>query len=70
MNKLPNDWHWNEKNGSDPWYTSHGSPTVKPGSIFMWSVHKIGEGMNLKYSFEKSRKYCVETLFSFTNNGA
>lgn len=53
MNKLPNDWHWNEKGGSDPWYTSHGSPTVKPGEIYMWSVHGIGEGMNLKYPFQK-----------------
>ena len=48
---LPTDSHWNDPIGQDPWYTSHGSPTVSPGSIYMWSYNNIGEGINLKYPF-------------------
>lgn len=38
MQNLPNDWHWNTPSGAHPWYSSHGSPTVRPGAIGMWST--------------------------------
>lgn len=53
MNKLPYDSKWNKLAGSDPWYTSHGSPSVSPNNIWMWSYGGRGEGMNLKYHFQK-----------------
>lgn len=50
MSVLPDDWHWNELAGADPWYTSHGSPSVRPNEIYtMWSVNGRGEGMNLRH---------------------
>lgn len=48
---LPTDGYWQDPAGSPPWYPSHGSPTVSPNSIWMWSYNGRGEGVNLTYNF-------------------
>ena len=63
---LPNNGYWNDHAGTPPWYPSHGSPSVGPNSIWMWSYNNIGEGVNLAYSFGNSLRYCMETTFTFT----
>lgn len=63
---LPRDNYWNEQTGFHPWYTSHGSPSVGPNSIWMWSANNRGEGMNLAYNFLSQKNYCIETTFTFT----
>jgi len=68
MSNLPNDWHWNTPVGSHPWYTSHGSPSVQPNSIYMWASSNIGEGMNMSYNFKKNIEYCVDFNFYFTGS--
>ena len=63
---LPTDNSWNDQSGFHPWYPSHGSPSVSPNSIWMWSANSIGEGMNLSYNFLSQKNYCIETTFVFT----
>jgi len=71
MSNLPTAYVWNSITGKYPWYPSHGSPTVSPNKIFLWAKYyagkKRGEGMNLRYTFWRGRKYCVDTLFTFTS---
>lgn len=63
---LPNDPYWNDPTGHHPWYPSHGSPTVAPNSIWMWSYNSYGEGVNLAYNFISGKRYCMETGLTFT----
>ncbi|MFC5044803.1 T9SS type A sorting domain-containing protein [Aquimarina hainanensis] len=42
------------------WQASHGSPSVNPGTAWMWSYNSRGEGINYhSYNFVKGRQYCI-----------
>lgn len=56
MNFEPNSAF---QNNAD-WQSSHGSPSVNPGSAWMWSANGIGEGINYhSYNFVAGRQYCI-----------
>lgn len=47
------------QNNTD-WQSSHGSPSVGPGSAWMWSANGLGEGINYhSYNFVAGRQYCI-----------
>ncbi len=57
MNFTPES---NYNNAHPDWQTSHGSPSVSPGSIWMWSANGVGEGINYQsYNFEAGKEYCI-----------
>lgn len=68
---LPANSYWNDQSGHYPWYTSFGSPSVSPNTIWMWSMQSYGEGMNMAYNFIANKDYCVEVKWTHTqsNNG-
>jgi len=57
MSFTPNPYY----NNSHPdWQVSHGTPSVNPGSIWMWSAIGNGEGINYNsYNFIQGQEYCV-----------
>lgn len=65
---LPSDGYWDGVSGL--WSSGWGTPSVNINSIWMWSNKKRGEGVNLKYSFIKDKRYCFEmdVVYS-THNG-
>ena len=56
---LPADGSWVEGDAVDGWTSSHGTPSVGPNSIWLWSHSNYGEGVNLEYEFKKDKKYCI-----------
>ena len=69
FDSLPTDSSWTDQN-SFPWSQSHGTPTVSPSSIWMWSYNGRGEGVNLAHNFVKDEEYCIDGVFSLdTHNG-
>lgn len=63
---LPQDPYWDDQNGAHPWYPSHGTPTVSPNSIWMWSYNNNGEGVNLAHNFLANKRYCIETTMKLS----
>lgn len=57
MNFTPEQ---NYNNAHPDWQTSHGSPSVNTGSIWMWSANGVGEGINYQsYNFVAGKEYCI-----------
>ena len=50
MNLPPNEY-WSTNVPVDGWTSSHGTPSVGPNKIWMWSYNNYGEGANLQHSF-------------------
>ena len=44
---LPQDSSWSTNVPVGVWTSSHGTPSVNPNSIWMWSYNNWGEGVNL-----------------------
>lgn len=68
---LPQDSYWSTNVPVGVWTSSHGTPSVSPNNIWMWSYNNWGEGVNLQFNFSKNQKYCLETVLStkVRNNG-
>lgn len=50
----------NYNNAHPDWQTSHGSPSVNTGSVWMWSASGVGEGINYQsYNFVAGQEYCI-----------
>ena len=41
------------------WTSSHGTPSVGPNILWMWSYNGGGEGVNMQYTFTKGERYCM-----------
>jgi hypothetical protein len=59
---FKHDSSWSNSLPINGWSKSHGTPTVSPTSIWLWSYNNYGEGVNYEYHFEKGLEYCYELL--------
>jgi len=66
MSNLPKDSHWKSTTPVSNFSVSHGTPSVSPNKIWLWSYFNVGEGVNLHWNFNQGKTYCLKSSVKLT----